>query len=44
MRRKSAALQAAVPAACKERKKESEHADLDADYEFTCAHADKLMR
>lgn len=44
MRRKSAALQSAVPAADKEGEKESEYADLDADYEFTCAHADKLTR
>lgn len=34
----SAALQATAPAAGKE----SEHADLDASYEFNCAHPDKL--
>ncbi len=38
----SAALQPASPAAGKDGNKESEHADLDASYEFKCAHPDKL--
>lgn len=38
----SAALQATAPAAGKDADKESEHADLDANYEFNCAHPDKL--
>ena len=42
----SAALQSTPPSvdkeAGKEAGKESEHADLDASYEFSCAHPDKL--
>lgn len=38
----SAALQSAAPAVGKDIGKNAEHADLDASYEFTCAHADKL--
>ncbi len=38
----SAALQSTAPAAGNEGDKESEHADLDASYEFRCAHPDKL--
>lgn len=38
----SAALQSTAPVAGREGSKESEHADLDASYEFRCAHPDKL--
>ena len=38
----SAALQSTAPAAGKEGTRDSEHADLDASYEFNCAHPDKL--
>lgn len=38
----SAALQSMAPAAGKGGTKESEHADLDASYEFRCAHPEKL--
>ena len=42
----SAALQSTAPSVDKEagkgEGKESEHADLDASYEFSCAHPDKL--
>ncbi len=38
----SAALQSTAPTAKKEAGQESEHADLDASYEFNCAHPDQL--
>lgn len=38
----SAALQSKAPASEKESGPQSEHADLDANYEFNCAHPDKL--
>ena len=38
----SAALQSIPPTKGRDGNKESEHADLDASYEFSCAHPDKL--
>lgn len=38
----STALQSTAPAMGKDIGKNAEHADLDASYEFTCAHPDRL--
>ena len=38
----SAALQSTAPSINKEAGKESDHADLDASYEFSCVHPNKL--
>ena len=42
VRIESAALQSVAAAPGKDTRKDSEHADLDASYEFTCAQPDQL--